>query len=376
MASEKTGLYSIKDKQYIASVGTVCIVSLVGFSLTDSFDYRITAFLLLVSVSFLAMFFDIAPVLLAAFLSALIWDFFFIPPRFTFAVGTTEDRWLLLMYFIIASVNAALTFKIRQYEKEARKKEEKEKTVKFYSALLNSLSHELRTPISTVIGAADNMINNTGNLSEENKKELMAEISSAALRLNGQVENLLNMSRLESGNISPKKDWCDINELVYSTLQRLHENIGSHQVLIHIPEKLPLFKIDFVLIEHALYNLISNALFHTPEHSIITVEADCRMSVSENHKVIEKVVSKLILSVTDNGKGFPEDEIDKVFEKFYRLKGAKPGGTGLGLSIVKGFVEAHDGSVTVENITSGGAKLLIEIPAETAEVEKLKNEQA
>src|SRR4051812_48116810 len=115
--------FSIKEKQYILSTAAVCLVSLVGFALTSTFDYRITAFLLLVTVSFLAMFFDIAPVLLSAFLSALIWDFFFIPPRFTFANGTTEDRLLLLMYFIIASVNASLTFKIRQYEKEVRKKE-------------------------------------------------------------------------------------------------------------------------------------------------------------------------------------------------------------------------------------------------------------
>jgi two-component system sensor histidine kinase KdpD len=360
-------------RQYYFSVIAVILVSIFGFLLTYSLDYRITAFLLLVTVSFLAMFYDIAPVLLSAFLSALIWDFFFIPPRFTFAIGTTEDRLLLLMYFIIASVNAALTFKIRQYEKEVTRKENEEKAIKFYSTLLNTLSHELRTPISTVIAATDNLLSNNKTLSDEIKSELVNEISSAAIRLNSHVENLLNMSRIESGNVVPRIDWCDVNELVYSALHKI-EDTGSHRILVHIREKLPLVKLDFVLIEHVLINLIKNAVLYTQDDSIITIEADCRKILPGHSKVLDQVVSNLIISVTDNGSGFPEDEIENVFEKFYRLKGAKPGGTGLGLSIVKGFVEVHNGIVGLENITSGGARLLIQLPVEISELEVLKNE--
>ena len=128
------------------------------------------------------------------------------------------------MYFVIALVNAVLTFKIRQIEKAARQKEEKAHTVKLYNTFLNSLSHELRTPIAAIIGATDNLQNNSAQLSPQNKNELVTEISKASFRLNQQVENLLNMSRLESGFIQPKKDWCDINELIYDAVKIVDEN--------------------------------------------------------------------------------------------------------------------------------------------------------
>ena len=211
--------------------------------------------MLLVTVSILAMFLDIVPVLVASFLSALIWDFFFIPPRFTLTVGTAEDRLLLLMYFIVALINAVLTSKIRQMEKEAKAKDDKAKTVKFYSTLLNSLSHELRTPITTIIGCTDNLQSNSPQLSEKDKTELLTEISIASIRLNQQVENLLNMSRLEAGVFQIKKDWCDISDIIYKTLQRLESNLQKYKVVVDIPEQLPLFKLDFGLMEQVFYNL-------------------------------------------------------------------------------------------------------------------------
>jgi two-component system sensor histidine kinase KdpD len=321
----------------------------------------VVAFILLVTVSLIAMFFDILPVLLAAVLSALVWNFFFIPPKFTFAIHNTEDVLLFFMYFIIASVNAVLTFKIRQIEKQANKKEEKENTLKLYNTLLNSLSHELRTPISTIIGATDNLQTDDNKLSTQQKNELLSEISIASLRLNGQVENLLNMSRLESGFIQPKKDWCDVNELIYDVVNRLKENLGTKIIQVSIKENLPLFKLDVGLMEQVLHNLIYNATLYIAENGEIKITAD---SKNDN----------LILVIEDNGTGFPADEIDKVFEKFYRLKNAKPGGTGLGLSIVKGFVEAHNGTIQLENKASGGAKFTITIPTEISFLNNLKND--
>jgi len=208
----------------------ILIVSVISYFLSGIIGYRVVAYLLLVTLSILALFFDVFPVLLAAFLSALIWDFFFIPPHFTFRVDNTEDAFLLIMYFIIAMVHSVLTFKIRQIQKEAGKKEEKANTLKLYNTLLNSLSHELRTPIATIIGASDNLLMNANKLTEENKSNLLSEISVASLRLNQQVENLLNMSRLESGFIQIKKDWCDINEVIYAAIKRLEENIKEHVV--------------------------------------------------------------------------------------------------------------------------------------------------
>ncbi|HEY1039117.1 MAG TPA: DUF4118 domain-containing protein, partial [Bacteroidia bacterium] len=214
--------------RYLIVVGLVLIVSAVCFVLSEFIGYRVTAFVLLVTVSIIAMLFDILPVLLSALLSALIWNFFFIPPRFTFHISSTEDLIMLLMYFVIASVSAVLTYKIRQIAKIASEEEKKANTVKLYNTLLNSLSHELRTPISTIIGASDNLLNDKNKISEDNKRKLVFEISKASLRLNKQVENLLNMSRLESGFIEAKRDWCDINELIYSTTNQLEEGLRNH----------------------------------------------------------------------------------------------------------------------------------------------------
>jgi two-component system sensor histidine kinase KdpD len=342
-------------------VVVVLATSLIGLSLHNITGYRVVAFMLLVTVSILAMFLDIVPVLVAALLSALIWDFFFIPPRFTLTVGTPEDRLLLLMYFIIALINAVLTSKIREIEKEGKAKDEKAKSVKFYTTLFNSLSHELRTPITTIIGCTDNLQANSPKLSEKDKTELISEISVASIRLNQQVENLLNMSRLESGVLQIKKDWCDVSDLVYKTLQRLEPNLHKYKIAVEIPEQLPLFKLDFGLMEQVIYNLLVNVTQHTPEDTLITIQADC-------------VRDRLVLTIADNGNGFPENEIDKVFDKFYRLKGAATGGTGLGLSIVKGFVEAHHGTVTLENLPARGSKFTIEILTEKSQVNRLKNE--
>ena len=130
---------------------------------------------------------------------------------------------------------------------------------------------------------------------------------------------------------------------------------------VDIQDGLPLFQLDFVWMEQVLFNLINNAAIYTPEKTVISINAEC-------------ISDKLILTVTDNGSGFPQEEIGKVFDKFYRLQNSKAGGTGLGLSIVKGFVEAHHGTVRIENAQLGGARFVIEIPAKTTYINNLKNE--
>jgi two-component system sensor histidine kinase KdpD len=350
-----------KSIQYLFSILLVLIASAICYTFSPIIDYKVVAFILLVIVSILAVSFDIFPVLFAALLSALVWDFFFIPPRFTLQVGTTADSILLLMYFVIALVSAILTNKIRQMEKVANQKVQKENTVKLYNTLLNSLSHELRTPIAAIIGATDNLQNNSSKLTPQNRYDLVSEISKASFRLNQQVDNLLNMSRLESGFIQPKNDWCDIQEIIYSVIKRIEENSISQKITININPAIPLFKLDKGMLEQIIYNLINNAVLHTAHDCKIDIMAICHADV-------------LQIIVEDNGVGFPADEINNVFDKFYRLKNSRTGGTGLGLSIVKGFTEAMNGSVSLENISIGGARFTVEIPAEVSYLKNLKNE--
>ena len=350
-----------KGRQYLFSILLVCLVAAACFTLSDYIGYKVVAFILLLTVSIIAMLFDILPVLLSAILSALVWNFFFIPPRFTFNINGTENVILFLMYFVIALVNGVLTYKIRQIEKQARQKEEKANTVKLYNTMLNSLSHELRTPIAAIIGATDNLQHQASKLTPQNRYELIAEISKAAFRLNQQVENLLNMSRLDSGIIQPRKDWCDISELVYDLVKRVEENNITQKIGININPDLPLFKLDKGMLEQVIYNIFNNAILYTPPNTRIDIIANCYADV-------------LQLIIEDNGNGFPAEEMDLVFDKFYRLKNSKTGGTGLGLSIVKGFTEALGGTASLEQVNTGGARFLIRIPAETSYLKNLKNE--
>ncbi len=350
-----------KPRQVQIGIGAVCCISALCYLMSNYLDYKVVAFILLLTVSIAAVLFDIIPVFITAILSALIWDYFFIPPHFTLQVGSTEDSILLLMYFVIALVNAVLTYKIRQIEKIGRAREEKANTLKLYDTLLSSLSHELRTPIATIIGATDNLQSNNLNLTAENKEELVAEISKASFRLNQQVENLLSMSRLESGFLQPKKDWCDITEVIYDAVKRIEENNITQKITINIDPDIPLFKLDKGMIEQVIHNLLNNAVQHTKEDNTIGIIAHCHADILE-------------LIIEDNGSGFPENEIENVFNKFYRLKNTKTGGTGLGLSIVKGFTEAMGGTVRLQNLETGGARFTVNIAAQTSNLKSIRHE--
>jgi two-component system, OmpR family, sensor histidine kinase KdpD len=324
------------------------------------------------------------PVIIIACISALTWNFFFIPPLFTFHINQGDDVLMFLMYFIIAMVNGALTYKLRQMEKVQQQREEKENTLRLYNTLLNSLSHELRTPIATIIGATDNLISSNAQeskeLSSENKQALLHEKSTASLRLNRQVGNLLNMSRLETGIIKPKLDWCDINELIYSAINNLPASAAAHPISVDLQENLPLFKLDFGLMEQVFSNILINAITYTPEQTSIEIKVfttggmDGHFEDEQPKLLRDEPFERLHIIISDHGSGFPEEEISKVFDKFYRLQNSKTGGTGLGLSIVKGFVEAHQGTVSLKNLHQGGARFSIVIPAAFTYLNNLKNE--
>ena len=349
-----------REKQYLYSVSTVVLVSAVCFGLSAPLGYRVVALILLLTVSLLAITFDILPVLISAALSAFIWDVFFIPPRFTLHVDTAEDTILLIMYFIIAMINGALTYKIRQAEKVSTLKEEKANSVKLYNTILNSLSHELRTPLAAIIGAADNLQLNT-NLSTQDIQQLISEISKASLRLNQQVENLLNISRLESGHIKPKNNWCDIVELVFEVVQRVEENNTNQKINISINQSMPLCSIDKGMLDQVIYNLLNNAVLHTEPGTMISISASCHADLLE-------------LIIEDEGNGFADVDRKDVFQKFSRDNNSKSKGSGLGLSIVKGFTEALGGSVELMKGSSGGAVFTILIPVKTSYLKMVGHE--
>lgn len=348
-----------KINQYIFSIFLIIIAWLTSYYTIGFIGYRGVALIFLLVVSIAAMLFEIYAVLTAALLSAVILNFFFIPPLYTFHIGNTEDVLMFFMYLFIALINGVLNYKIRDIDRKKRVQEEKNKTIQLYNTLLNSLSHELRTPISAVIGAIDTIQDKNLKLSENNRKELYSEIEVAALRLNRQVANLLSMSRLEAGTLKPKMDWVDINELIFHVIDLDQQE--DHQINFKPDDQIITIKTDGGFIETIIHNLLHNAIQHTPKGSIITVKT----AYSHNN---------IGISISDNGKGFPPKEMNLVFDKFYKLHGTATGGTGLGLSIVKGFIEALNGTIQLRNGTNGGASFLIEIPAEISTIKHFENE--
>ncbi len=181
------------------------------------------------------------------------------------------------------------------------------------------------------------------------QQTLTQEIQESAARLNRLVGNLLDMTRLESGKVKPRLEWCDVADLINVALRRDERDLSKHHVTLSLASSLPLVKMDFVLIEQSLSNLLLNAAHYTPPGTTVEVKA----AVSNG---------EMAVSVADRGPGLPEESLPHVFEKFYRVPGAPAGGTGLGLSIVKGLVEAHGGRVEARNRPGGGAEFVLYLP--------------
>jgi len=371
IAPVKDELYNT-TKQYFVSVATTLLVAAICFIFRDYLSYKITGYILLIAVSLLAVFIGLKSLLVAALLSALVLNFFFIEPYYTFHIYSTEDALLLLMFFIVAMINGALNYKIRKARQAAQLMEAKWNTMRLYDTLLDSLSHELRTPIATIMGAIGIMQDKVNPLSESDKSRLLAEMDKASHRLNHQVENLLNMSRLESGHIKPKLDWCDLEELFYKVIDSLAEELAQHEVIVTKREYMPLFKLDYGLMEQILYNLLYNAAQYSPAGTKIELGLIYKPDVA--FEPSEGIPYSCMVTVEDNGNGFPEVDITKAFDKFYRVDNSKTGGTGLGLSIVKGLTEAQSGKVNLENKDSGGARFILQFAAEVMELKDISNE--
>jgi two-component system sensor histidine kinase KdpD len=236
--------------------------------------------------------------------------------------------------------------RLRDTEHRAKIVEQSERLGK---ALINSISHEIRTPLA-VISSAASMLNAARDPTLIGVPwGMVDEIQEATDRLQRLVSNLLNMTRLESGHVKPSLDWCDVTDLIRVTLNEIQKDLAHHKVTPEIVKGLPLVRLDFVLMQQVLTNLLLNAVVHTPPGTSIQV---CASSQD----------GKLVISVLDDGPGLARHALPFIFDKFYRAPSAPAGGTGLGLAIVKGFVEAQGGRVEAANRPEGGAAFHIRLP--------------
>jgi two-component system sensor histidine kinase KdpD len=487
---------------YLIVILIIGLATLALSPLSTPQSYHIVSFILLFVVALLSVFLGIGPVLLASTMSAVSWNYFFIPPFHTFNIARTEDRLMFISFFIIALLNGILTNRIRRQERAVRDRENQtnalfrltaelskargidevvrvsashfrmyfgaeawfiiqdgnnnlshplaaegdnspeqpeyeiiewvflnrkkagkytanvgdrqltyypltgsrinpgvivfrieearyrnkdafwdtycthisnalereflgemaikarvlDESDRFYSTLFNLVSHEFRIPIAAIMGASDTLM--YSETSERNREELYGEIFKASARLNHMTENLLNMSRIESGRISLRLDWYDVTDLFHRVTHSLSQELDPFELDTSVPDDMPPVRIDFALMEHVLINLLLNSSRHSPAGSVLRMEA----SYEEGN---------LILRVSDTGPGFPEDSLPRLFDKFFRVEGSPAGGLGLGLSIVKGIVDVHKGTVSVDNLDSGGARFTITIPSELPDMKQL-----
>lgn len=339
----------------MASVALVCLT----FLQFPFFGYRTVALVLLLTVSTQALLMRRGPVFLGAISSALLWNFLFIPPVFTFHIGTAEDGLMFLMYFAVALVHSVLTIQIRKAERKAREGEEKEKTLAFFRTILNSLSHELKTPLAAILSSTENLLERSQHLSEKQRLELIQEIAAGGRRLQILVEHLLNANRLESGMLEIRPDWLDPEEWLHHLLREFGDATGN-RIRIASNSPLPLMQTDPVLLSVIVGNLLRNALKYSQK------EVDIQLSYSEGEG--------FRIQILDQGPGVPEEERERIFEKFVRLPGSKAGGSGLGLYIARGFTEALGGRLSLENRLEGGAVFSLVVPCPVSYLNQLEHE--
>ncbi len=221
-------------------------------------------------------------------------------------------------------------------------------------ALLNSISHDLRSPLASITGILSSLKDQDTGLTDQAKRDLLTTASEEAARLNRFVTNLLNMTRLEAGVVQLKTDACDVQDLISCALAQTEKQLADRSVQIHLPAVLPLVRMDMGLLTQVLVNLLENAAKFSPAGG----EIDIRVQVDKPY---------LTLAVEDQGHGIPETDLERIFDKFYQVPIPEGrGGTGLGLSICKGIVEAHGGTISARNRPDKGFAVKLKLPMESS----------
>ncbi len=268
-----------------------------------------------------------------------------------------DERFLLAMLD-----QGAVALERADFAADAADAEALRRTDRLRAALLNSVSHDLRTPLSTVLGASTTLIDYRQSLSDDVQADLLLSIREEAERLNRYVGNLLDMSRLEGGALTTRREWTDVREVLTAARVRVERRLGARRLDEAFPPELTLIKTDATLLEQALVNILENAIAYSPDGSAIELAA------YEDR-------SNVVISIEDEGRGIPTAELERVFERFRRMEEAtdRGKGAGLGLAIAKGFVDAMGGRIAAASpIHEGrGTRILISLRKDVATPEAM-----
>jgi K+-sensing histidine kinase KdpD len=348
-------------RPFIWSTAAVALATITGLVLTSLVRLPNVSMVFLLAVLFAAARFGLWPALLASALSFLAYNFFFIEPLHSFSVAEPHELLALFVLLAVAVLTSAIAGRARDQARTASERArlaEEVNTVRaaaeaerVRNTLLASISHDFRTPLASILGAASSLIDYGARLPELARRDLLAQVKDEAEHLDGMVRNLLAMTRVEAGGLEINRDWIDIREL-FDRAVALAKRRGARQSFEVVVEPgLPFAPADPILLDQVLANLIGNATRYAGPTTRIVLRASASPDA-------------IVLSVADDGPGIAPEMLPHVFEKFVRAprRGGDAGeGSGLGLAIAKGIVDAHHGSIAVVSPAANGRGARFEI---------------
>lgn len=341
-------------KGYAWAVLGTAIATAAGLALRAHIDPVNIAMLYLLAVVAVALRFSRGAAAAAAVLCVLAFDFVFVPPYLSFAVHDAQ-------YLVTFSIMLAVGLVISGLAEAARREEQARAELaahaeaeRLRSTLLSSISHDLRTPLAVMSGASSSLVESGERLTPAERRALAESIYQQSRSMAEVMGNVLQMTRLETGAIVLKRDWASLAEIAGSALDRLAARLRDHRVMLDLPGDLPLVRVDAILVEQALCNLLENAARHTPAGTLVRLRAARRGA-------------ELTVSVEDFGAGLAPQEFERVFAKFHRgADEGAAGGIGLGLSICRAVVQLHQGRIWAEQLPGGGTAFRFALPLEEA----------
>ena len=348
--------------RYGGAGGTVAVAGLIAAATTVFVPQPRVSVLFLCAVLASAALWGVGPSIFAALLGAAVAAFFFYPPIYNFGVDNPQDLLDLVVFAVAAVLIGTLSDKVRRIAAVMEEARVRAKTDELREALLNSISHDLKTPLASIIGSATSLQSFGRLYDAKTRADLIATIREEAERLNHFIGNILDLTRIRAGDLSPRFELVELADIVDSALRKSARALASHDVRVSLPGDLPMLRLDLFLMEHALINLLENAAKFSPDGSRIDVTA-------------EAAGRDIRLTVRDRGIGIAANDVPLVFGKFYRgeTDDAKAAGSGLGLAICRAFVEANGGKVEASSHGEGhGAIFGITLPAADAAYSELE----
>ncbi|HEX4335474.1 MAG TPA: ATP-binding protein [Polyangiaceae bacterium] len=341
-----------RDRLFGYGWGAAVVIACVGCALASARILEVVDLIVLfpLGVLVIAARFGLGPAVFTAVSGVVAFDYLFIPPTMTLAIRDGRNAVTLIVLLIVTAIVSMMTEQLRRQALQARRQAEVER---LRNALLSALSHDLRSPLATLVGAGTALQGDS--LDARERHDLAAVVAEEAMRLSRLVNNLLELTRLESGQVRAKRVPQAIDETIGAALVRLDQKLQGRLVRTEVPEEIPLALFDPVLIEQVLINILENAIRYTPAGTPIDIVARYESA----HIVVE---------VSDRGPGVLAGDEKLVFQRLYRGGGATQGdgGIGLGLTICQAVVAAHEGKIWLENRKGGGAIVRFTLPAKAS----------